>query len=101
MQSAQNELRNETARKGGNFVVMDAAGGDIGGVTITGRAYRCGAPPPQKPVPVTVEDDPRMTVAEPEKTAEERLEELKSLLDKGLITQEEYDQRRQEILQSI
>ena len=35
------------------------------------------------------------------KPAEERLQELQGLRDKGLITQTEYDARRQEILGSI
>jgi hypothetical protein len=36
-----------------------------------------------------------------DRSVEKRLEELKSLLDKGLITQEEYDRKKQEILQSL
>ena len=34
-------------------------------------------------------------------TAEERLKELRSLYDQRLITQEEYEQKRQEILQQL
>lgn len=36
-----------------------------------------------------------------EPTAEQRLQELRSLYDQRLITQEEYDQKRQEILDQI
>jgi hypothetical protein len=34
-------------------------------------------------------------------SAEERLAELKGLLDKGLITQDEYDERRKAILDGV
>ena len=34
-------------------------------------------------------------------SAEERLQELRSLYDRSLITQEEYDQKRQEILRDL
>jgi hypothetical protein len=35
------------------------------------------------------------------RSSAERLEELKSLLDRGLITQQEYDARRQAIIDSV
>jgi hypothetical protein len=105
MRSAQNELRNKTADMGGNFVVMDAAGGDVAGLTLTGRAFRCGA----EPVPTVAANDAKSEEPtagappkdEPALTPEQRLARLKDLLDKGLITQAEHDQRRQEILQSL
>lgn len=37
----------------------------------------------------------------PSRTAEQRLGELRTLLDRGLITQDEYESRRAEILRSI
>src|SRR5262249_18667952 len=92
MESAQNELRNQAAAKGGNFVVMDIAGSDIGGVAISGRAISCrhlDEAPPSAPG------------AAPAPSAEERLIKLKQLLDKGLITPEEHDKRKQEILKSL
>ena len=50
------------------------------------RSHSAGQPPPS---------------AQPPKTAEERLRELQSLKDKGLVTEDEYTARRQEILGSI
>jgi hypothetical protein len=37
----------------------------------------------------------------PAQTTAERLEELKGLLDRGLVTQAEYDERRQAIIDSV
>jgi hypothetical protein len=84
-----------TAEKGGNFVAMDVAGADVGGLSISGHAYSCrhldGDSPSQTPG----------APASPPPSAAERLLRLKELLEKGLITQEEYDKRRQEILKSL
>jgi hypothetical protein len=57
------------------------------------------APPP-------VETPPSLTPGAPEESAKERtikarLEELKSLLNEGLITPEEYDRKKKEILESL
>jgi hypothetical protein len=41
------------------------------------------------------------TTATPSHTTAARLEELKSLLDRGLVTQVEYDERRQAIINSL
>jgi Short C-terminal domain len=49
-------------------------------------------PPPETP--------PTTATASPGATAE-RLEELKSLLDGGLVTQAEYDERRKAIIDSV
>jgi hypothetical protein len=88
LESAQNELRNHTAEKGGNYVVMDVASSDPRSVTLTGRAFQCAdrpmvadrssepAPPQAAPAP------PPVKAATPE----ERLAKLKDLLDKKLIT---------------
>jgi hypothetical protein len=96
MRSAQNELRNHTAELGGNYVAMDVAGGDVHGMTLTGRAFRCNGKPTTalNAAPATVP-----LAAAP--TPEERLTKLKELLDKGLITQDEYDKRRAEIIHSL
>jgi hypothetical protein len=110
IESAKNELRNKTSEMGGNFVVIDRDDSDETGVSIAGRALRCGEPPKEKPVPVTVTNQPSAqqpanpaTAKEtaPQKSPEERITELQNLLEKGLITQEEFDQRRKEILDSI
>lgn len=120
MQSAQNDIRNRAAAMGGNYVVMDVMGGDISGLTLSGRAFQC--PPEQlgatgtmvaaAPVPApgaqAIAPNPQAAQALGEArpapaptSAEERLVRLKELLDKGLITQPEYDGRRKEILQSL
>lgn len=129
MQSAQNDIRNRAAAMGGNYVVMDVMGGDISGLTLSGRAFQCpaeqlGAPgvpstmvaaaPVQgaqagQPAPgaqpaqagqAIVQDRQDRPAGQPA-SAEERLVRLKELLDKGLITQPEYDGRRKEILQTL
>jgi hypothetical protein len=96
MTSAQNELRNRAAVQGANYVVMDAVESELHGLTISGRAFRCDrlpsnlAPSESAPAASGAARDP-----------EARLRKLKELLDKGLITQEDYDKRRAEILQSL
>jgi hypothetical protein len=115
LQSAQNELRNKTAGLGGNFVVMDASAGDVGGISISGHALRCdegaapdhavpvakagadyaaapapqAAPPPAAPAPA----------APP--SAEQRLRTLDDLHQKNLVTEDEYQRRRKEIIDSL
>jgi Domain of unknown function (DUF4156)/Short C-terminal domain len=102
MESAQNELRNKTARMGGNLVVLDAAGGDATSMSMSGRAFDCGK---EGPVEVAVVDDQtqmRHTESQSaQPNAEDRLRKLQELLEKGLITQEEHDKRKAEILDSI
>jgi hypothetical protein len=99
MTSAQNELRNKAAEEGANYVAMDAIGSDIHGMTISGRAFRCDRLPsnmsPQDSA--SSAGPPSAPSADPEA----RLRKLKDLLEKGLITQEDYDRRRAEILQSL
>jgi hypothetical protein len=98
MTSAQNELRNRAAAQGANYVVMDAIGGDVHGMTISGRAFRCD----RLPLNVAPSDSVAAGAGTPASTdPEARLRKLKELLEKGLITQEDYDKRRAEILQSL
>jgi Short C-terminal domain len=52
----------------------------------------------QAPDPAT---DPPPAVTSTPATATSRLEELKSLLDRGLVTQAEYDERRKAIIDSV
>ncbi len=93
MTSAENELRNHAAEQGANYVVMDALGSDVHGMTMSGRAFRCDR------LPSNVA--PQGNAAAPTADPEARLRKLKDLLDKGLITPEDYDRRRAEILQSL
>lgn len=67
-------------------------------------------PTPTTPTAITptaITPTPAATMAEPVKTVEpespaaKRLRELKSLLDQGLITKEEYEERRQVVLRSL
>jgi hypothetical protein len=92
MRDAQDELRAKADKLGGNYVVMDATGGDLSGITITGRAYACGEGTSGGGTAAPATDT---------KSPAERLEQLKALHDKGLITDAEYDKQRQEILQSL
>ena len=49
-----------------------------------------------------VEEEEQMPPSSPDgSTAQQRLQELRSLYDQRLITQEEYDQKRQEILDEL
>jgi len=105
MESAENEIRNKAAEMGANYVAMDALGGDGRGMTLSGRAFQCEQLPGNG---VTTSHDVTPTTAPPPPpppppaaTPEQRLWKLKELLDKGLITQDEYDRRRAEILKSI
>jgi hypothetical protein len=105
MRSAQNELRNKTAELGGNYVVMDASSGDLRSTTMSGRAFRCDGAPPGAGA-VAVQRAPGAGPATPPPSsatpsAEERLTKLKALFDQNLITKEEYEKRRGEILQSL
>jgi hypothetical protein len=50
---------------------------------------------------ITIEDDVTFGNPAGEKTAEERLQELKQLYEKGMITDEEYQEKRRQILSEI
>ncbi len=54
-----------------------------------------------KPPPRDMGASDKPTDREPEKTAKERLTELQKLYDEGLITEEEYQKKREEILSEI
>lgn len=102
MRSAQNELRNNAAARGGNYVTMDAASGSSQ-IALAGRAFKCIKPVgmlalgPGVVLPTATAACPAAAAVTPET----RLRMLKDLLDKGLVTKDEYDRRRAEILQSI
>jgi hypothetical protein len=115
LQSAQNELRNKTAELGGNFVVMDASAGDVSGISISGHALRCeeGAAPdaampvekpgkefaPAAPPSAAPVAAPAAAAAAP--SAEQRLRTLDDLRQKNLVTDDEYQRRRKEIIDSL
>jgi hypothetical protein len=58
------------------------------------------APAPPAPVPAATAPPPAKP-AEPAPAIQRRLEELKGLLDKGLITPEDAAKKREEILKSL
>ena len=97
MTSAQNELRNRAGKLGATYVSMDAIGVSGGGTTISGRAFHCEEAPAGTPVASAA----AVAVPPPAQSPEERLTKLKELLDKGMITQTEYDRKRAEIIQSL
>lgn len=103
MESAQNEIRNRTADMDGNYVVLDVVGGDVLGMTLSGRAYSCprGAAVPRGAVAVPAERPQPTPAGSPALSPAERIKQLQELLDKGLITQQEYEARRREIIQSL
>lgn len=101
MESAQNEIRNRAAEIGGDFVAFDTANSDLVGFTLSGRAFDCSAgPPPQTPVPVVVQTS-GAEAERPVASVEDRLRSLDDLHQKGLITEDERNRRREEILQGI
>jgi Domain of unknown function (DUF4156)/Short C-terminal domain len=84
-------MRNEAAEMGANYVwLVDP---DVLGATVSARAFRCDATPTPAPnlgtAPGAAHDP------------EARLQKLKDLFDKGVITREEYDRQRAAILQSF
>lgn len=114
LESAQNDLRNKTAALGGNFVVMDASAGGISGISISGHALRCeeGAAP-DAAMPVEKRGEEFAAAATPSATpaatspaatapsAEQRLRTLHDLHQKNLVTDDEYQRRRKEIIDSL
>lgn len=50
---------------------------------------------------ITIDDDMQMDTTKQRKSPEERMKELQSLYDKGLVTGEEYQQKRKKILEDI
>ncbi len=108
---AQNELRNKTAELGGNFVIMDASAGDISGISMSGRALKCKesasepiqspSPAPREPARPEAEKSETPAAAAPAASPEQRLRTLEELHQKGLVSDQEYQQRRKEILDSI
>lgn len=99
---AQNELRNKTAELGGNFVIMDASSGDAAGISISGRALSCTeAPPEAVPVRITSGSEQNAEPIAAPASPEERLRKLDDLHQKGLVSDEEHQKRRKEIIDSL
>lgn len=126
---ARNEIREQTAAMGGNWVVMDAINADRNRTSIVARAFNCSArrsvpPGGANAMPATREPSPEADAAptttdaastpandttappaaqdgQPARSAEERLTELKNLRDKGLITAEDYETRKAAILDEM
>jgi hypothetical protein len=106
---ARNEIRENAAAQGGDWVVMDAITSDVSGTSIAGRALDCSrrhSTPPPDAVPVAEPAEPEATeptAAEPSpsESVEQRLLELKNLHEKELITDEEYATRKAAILEEL
>lgn len=90
MNDAQDELRQKTHALSGNYVLTDNTASDAFGISITGRAYRCDAAPAAS-----------APSENSEKSAEERLKKLDELHESKLITDQEYQERRQEIINTL
>lgn len=87
-------MRNDAATMGANVVMI--VGSDTLGSTVKGRVFACrvfATPPPN------LNASPSSPPSDPD--PEQRLKRLKELLDKGLITNDDYEQQRAVILQSI
>jgi hypothetical protein len=84
-------MRNDAADMGANYLWIVRS--DTLGSTAEGRAFQCTTAPTAPP------NLSAGAAASP--GTEERLEKLKDLFDKGLITKEEYDKERAAILQSL
>lgn len=50
---------------------------------------------------IIIDDDSNQDIMDDRKTPEERLKELQSLYEKGMITDNEYQQKRKQILEEI
>ena len=90
MVDAYAELRRSTAARGGDTALIDAMGGDVRTLTITGHAYDCSqavAAAKTGPAPAASADD--------------RLRRLDQLKKDGLITPEEYEAKRKAILDDL
>ncbi|HEY2409115.1 MAG TPA: DUF4156 domain-containing protein [Polyangiaceae bacterium] len=131
LHSAQNQLRNKTADLGGNFVIMDLGASGHAMTALSGRALWCtqrsksdgpasagaGAMPapiqsaaliPTQPAPSTpaqpAASTPALTSAAANgalPTPEQRRRTIDELRGKGLLSEDEYQQRRKVILQSL
>jgi hypothetical protein len=127
LHSAQNQLRNKTAELGGNFVIMDigASGQDM--TTLSGRALWCtqrsktdraaalsagATSAPAQAVASTSTEPAPSSPTQPAASApaasngapanpEQRFRTIDELRAKGLISEDEYQQRRKAILQSL
>jgi hypothetical protein len=97
--SSHSDLRNKGAEMGANYVWID--GSDLMGSTIYARAFRCDAAPTEAPNLSATPAAASAGAPSPSTDAEERLRKLKELFDKGLITKDEYDQRRAAIVSSL
>ena len=64
-------------------------------ITTILRAYDHGIINPAK---VAVVNEPKVEIANPQKTPAEQILEMKKLLDDGIITQEEFDQFKKKVL---
>lgn len=101
MAAAQDEMRSRTAALGGNFVVMDLSTRDEHGLSLSGRALSC-KERPQGPDTLAVPANPPETArAAVEPSAEQRLQTLEDLHKKGLVNDDEYQQRRKAIVDSL
>ena len=50
---------------------------------------------------ITIDDDTQIDITRHGKRPEERMKELQNLYDKGLVTEDEYQQKRRKILEDI
>ncbi len=91
--SSHSDLRNQAAEMGANYVWL--VGPDVLGTFVTAHAFRCDATPTEAP---NLNAAPAPA---PAPDLDGRLKKLQDLFEKGLITREEYDRRRTEILQSL
>jgi hypothetical protein len=82
----------------GIFSINTAAGGNGNLVSLTAVAVRFTGPPAVK-TPAPAKADAAAPPAKP--TVADRLRKLKELADQGLITQDEYDRRKSEILKEL
>jgi hypothetical protein len=107
MNKAQDQLRQKTDRLGGDYAAMDIVAMGGGRITISGRAFDCSE---HRPIPVEVMSSGGDAAA-PSPAAqangasgnspEERLQRLERLKADGIITDEEYTQKRREIIDAM
>lgn len=85
----------------GSMPILSAGATSVRADWLALSAAAAPAPVVALPQPVPAPAAPQAAVAEPAPDAEQRLVTLKRLFDKGLITEAEYKQKRQEVLKGL
>lgn len=113
LEASQNDLRNKAAALGANFVLMDMGAVDRDSMSISGHALSCSSGDPSGAIAVApaatafAVDAPAPSASAatapppPPQTPEQRLRAIDDLHQKGLLSDAEYQDRRQHVLDGL